>query len=52
MYIVGHSGTAGVLCLSCPVGLPGAYDVNCGAQWDCRGLMIYYVRPSLTTSSL
>lgn len=36
--VVSPSGTAGGLCLSCPVGLPGAYDVHCGAQWDCRGL--------------
>jgi len=52
MYIVRHSGTVRDLCLSCPVGLLEAYDVHCGAQWDCRGLMMYYVRPSLTTSSL
>jgi len=39
MYIVEHSGTARGVSLSCPVGLPEAYDVHCGAQWDCWGLM-------------
>jgi len=50
MYIVGHSGTVRGLCLSCPVGLLGAYDVHCEAQWDCQGLMSEL--PSGTTGGL
>ena len=50
IYIVRQSGTAGDLFLSCPLGLPGAYNVHCGAQWDCQGLMSEL--PSGTTGGL
>ena len=43
IYIVRQSGTAGDLCLRCPMGLPEAYDVLCEAQFDYFKSMIGYV---------